>query len=152
QPGYYSTLVTRADTGITKISDIKGKEASLSIAYADPTSTSGFLAPSKMLLDAGIDLATLNKNQLFAGGHDKAILADFQGKTKLNGTNEGALLSACQAGLVNRVRDLVGGENTVNCQKQGASADGKDDLVIIAKYKLPGSPISYRTTMDPNLS
>src|SRR5262249_42520102 len=79
KPGYFSLVMARADSGITKLDDIKGKEDSLTIAYADLGSTSGFLAPNKMLKDAGIDIVKLDKHQLIAGGHDKDILATYQG-------------------------------------------------------------------------
>ncbi len=89
KPGYYSLIMARADSGITKLDDIKGREDSLTIAYADLGSTSGFLAPNKMLKDAGINISILDKHQLIAGGHDKDILAVFQGTTKLGGTPSG---------------------------------------------------------------
>ena len=39
--GYYSIMVAKKDSGITKLDDIKGKK----LGFADPDSTSGYLIP-----------------------------------------------------------------------------------------------------------
>jgi phosphate/phosphite/phosphonate ABC transporter binding protein len=39
--GYYSIMVARKDSGITKLEDLKGKK----LGFADPDSTSGYLVP-----------------------------------------------------------------------------------------------------------
>ena len=49
--GYYSVMVTRADSGINSLDDLKGK----SFGWADPNSTSGYLIPSIELKAAGMD-------------------------------------------------------------------------------------------------
>src|SRR6202044_97902 len=50
---YYSVMVTRKDSGITSVEQMKGH----SLAFADPNSTSGYLIPSATLKTHGIDLA-----------------------------------------------------------------------------------------------
>jgi len=70
---YYSVMVTRADSGITSIEQMKGH----SLAFADPNSTSGYLIPSATLKAKGIDLAEGKyfSRTGFAGGHEQAVVA-----------------------------------------------------------------------------
>ena len=153
KPGYWSTMYVRGDSGFTKLEDLKGKEDTTPIAFVDPGSTSGYLAPNNMLKMAGLDLAKIQKNQLLAGGHDKTALAVYQGKTKVGVSYEQMLYDLCKKGLINRVVDKAeGGYLKGDCQKDGASTDTKDDLIIVKKFLLPASPVAYRTTLDPKIS
>ena len=70
---YYSVIVTRADSGIKTLAELKGH----SLAWADPNSTSGYLIPSATLKAQGIDL-TPGKyfTQVgFSGGHEQGVVA-----------------------------------------------------------------------------
>jgi phosphonate transport system substrate-binding protein len=51
RPGYHSAIVVLKDSPIQKVEELRGKKLSM----ADIGSTSGHLAPSKLLLDAGLD-------------------------------------------------------------------------------------------------
>lgn len=70
---YYSVILTRADSGIRSLADLRGH----SLAWADPNSTSGYLIPSSTLKTQGIDLtpgkyfSTLG----FSGGHEQGVVA-----------------------------------------------------------------------------
>ncbi len=70
---YYSVMVTRKDSGITSIDQMKGH----SLAWADPNSTSGYLIPSATLKSKGIDLrdGAYFTRTGFAGGHEQAVVA-----------------------------------------------------------------------------
>jgi phosphonate transport system substrate-binding protein len=70
---YVSVMVTRKDSGITSIAQMKGH----SLAWADPNSASGYLIPSASLKASGIDLAdgAYFSRTGFAGGHEQAIIA-----------------------------------------------------------------------------
>jgi phosphonate transport system substrate-binding protein len=70
---YYSVMVTRKDSGITSIAQMKGH----SLAWADPNSTSGYLIPSATLKTKGIDLAdgAYFSHTGFAGGHEQGVVA-----------------------------------------------------------------------------
>ena len=46
--GYYSIMVARKDSGVTKLEDMKGKK----LGFADPDSTSGYLLPLVTLPEA----------------------------------------------------------------------------------------------------
>jgi phosphonate transport system substrate-binding protein len=70
---YYSVMVTRKDSGINSIEEMKGH----SLAFADPNSTSGYLIPSATLKTRGIDLADGKyfSRTGFAGGHEQGVVA-----------------------------------------------------------------------------
>jgi phosphonate transport system substrate-binding protein len=51
RPDYFSAIITMADSGVTSVSDLKGKK----VAVGDVGSTSSHLGPSQLLMDYGID-------------------------------------------------------------------------------------------------
>jgi phosphate/phosphite/phosphonate ABC transporter binding protein len=53
--GYHSVIVVGTDSAHRSVDDLKGK----SLAFADPNSTSGYIAPRYFLKEAGFDPATL---------------------------------------------------------------------------------------------
>lgn len=74
--GYYSVMVTRADSGIETLEDMKGK----SLGYADPNSTSGYLIPNVELdeqLEGGVD-GYFGETK-FMGGHENGVLGVLNG-------------------------------------------------------------------------
>jgi phosphonate transport system substrate-binding protein len=73
--GYYSVMVTRADSGIESLEDMKGK----TLGFADPNSTSGYLIPSVELpeqVEGGMDYFADTK---FMGGHENGVLGVLNG-------------------------------------------------------------------------
>lgn len=152
-PSYYSVLYARGDSGITSLKDLIGKEDKIKTAFVDAGSTSGFLAPSKMLLDAGVNIDKIRDGQILAGGHDKSAIVTAAGQTQIGASFESMLYELCKQGTIDTVQDKAGGGNTPgDCKKSGANNDPKDDLITLAKFQLPASPFVYRTTMDPKLS
>ncbi len=51
RPDYFSAVIVRADSGINKVTDLKGKK----VAMSDIGSTSGHLGPSQVIKDNGLD-------------------------------------------------------------------------------------------------
>ena len=70
---YRSQIITRADSGINSINDLRGKK----FAFVDPASASGFLFPNYTLAQMGIDYKTFFSDTIFAGGHDKVVIAVY---------------------------------------------------------------------------
>ncbi|HVZ06875.1 phosphate/phosphite/phosphonate ABC transporter substrate-binding protein [Rhodopila sp.] len=70
---YIAVMITRADSGIRSIADMKGH----SLAWADPNSASGYLIPAASLRKQGIDLSdgAYFSRTGFAGGHEQGIIA-----------------------------------------------------------------------------
>ncbi|HEY8656090.1 MAG TPA: phosphate/phosphite/phosphonate ABC transporter substrate-binding protein [Candidatus Limnocylindria bacterium] len=74
---YQSQIIVRADSGITDINGLKG----LDFAFTDPISTSGYLFPTLLVKEkTKQDPKTFFKKTIFAGGHDKAVLAVYNGQ------------------------------------------------------------------------
>lgn len=67
---YLSYMVTKPDSGIRSISDVRGRR----VCFVDPGSTSGYLYPWEGLQAVGID-PTKDVTAVFAGGHDRSALA-----------------------------------------------------------------------------
>ena len=114
--GYYSIGFARADSGITSLEDLKGKE----FGFGDPNSTSGYLIPSIEIAEAGFSMqpGAYFSDVVFTGGHEQTIVAvsngdvdagvtwaDGQGAWE-DGYNSGALRKASDAGLVD-MNELV---------------------------------------------
>ena len=68
---YKSCIIVRADSDIKALDDLRGR----TFAFVTPTSTSGGVAPTYVLLKNGIDPDKDFKRVLFAGKHDAVYLA-----------------------------------------------------------------------------
>jgi phosphonate transport system substrate-binding protein len=81
-PYYYAAIITRADSGINKLEDLRGR----TFAFGDSLSTTGNVFPRKMFKDHGIDPVRDFKQILFSGGHDATVLAVLNGKVDAGAT------------------------------------------------------------------
>ena len=79
---YYAAIITRADSGINSIKDLRNK----TFAFGDPLSTTGHIIPKKMFLENGIDPNKDFKNVLYSGGHDATVLAVLNRKVDAGAT------------------------------------------------------------------
>ncbi len=71
-PGYKAVLVSRSDSGIKKVEDLKGKIVGLT----DPASTSGNLLPRVSFTDViGAELEDHFSRVVYTGGHDLSAIA-----------------------------------------------------------------------------
>lgn len=73
---YKSCIITKPDSGIQTFADLKGR----TFSFVTPTSTSGGVAPTYMLIKNGIDPDNDFKRKIFAGKHDASFLAVKNGK------------------------------------------------------------------------
>ena len=87
-PKYLSQIITRTDSGVNSLADLKGK----AFAFGDPGSTSGSLFPRMMLRDAGYTCSTTTLTECaglgtvtFTGGHDAAAAAVNAGQVAAAG-------------------------------------------------------------------
>lgn len=76
KPTYYSALVVRDDSRFRTLDDLRGA----SIAWVDPTSTSGYVIPRYLVLQRGLDPSRFFARQVFAGQHDAAVIAVQRGQ------------------------------------------------------------------------
>lgn len=137
--GYYSIMVARKDSGITKLEDLKGKK----LGYADPDSTSGYLVPAVTLPRAlgGTPVKDYFAETGFGGGHENLVLEVLKG-TFDAGTTWGSGVGDWDKGYTSG--------NLAKMVEKGIL--DMDDLVEIWKSPLiPNGPIVVRTSMDADM-
>ncbi|OFW40987.1 MAG: putative selenate ABC transporter substrate-binding protein [Acidobacteria bacterium RIFCSPLOWO2_12_FULL_67_14] len=81
---FHSKFITRKDTGITKLAELKGKIFS----FGSVSSTSGHLMPRYFLLQNGIDPERDFAKFSFSGAHDATALWVESGKVDAGALNE----------------------------------------------------------------
>jgi phosphonate transport system substrate-binding protein len=76
---FTSRIFVRKDTGVRDVEDLRGK----TIAFVDPTSSSGYIYPMALLIQRGLvknrDPKTFFREAMFAGAHDAAMRALLNG-------------------------------------------------------------------------
>jgi phosphonate transport system substrate-binding protein len=76
---YTSRIYVRQESGIKTLQELRGK----TIAFVDPSSTSGYVYPMVMLIEKGLvrnkDPKTFFKEFVFAGSHDAGLQALLNG-------------------------------------------------------------------------
>jgi phosphonate transport system substrate-binding protein len=83
KPVHHAVIVTREDSGISSLEDIKGR----SFAFGDINSTSGHIVPRTMLLEAGIDVKDLMYYN-YLGRHEEVLKALLHGDFDAGGVME----------------------------------------------------------------
>jgi phosphonate transport system substrate-binding protein len=137
--GYYSIMVARKDSGITKLEDMKGKK----LGFADPDSTSGYLVPAVTLPAAlgGTPVKDYFGETGFGGGHENLVLEVLKG-TFDAGTTWGS--------GVGEFKDGYTSGNLAKMVSKGVL--DMDDLVELWKSPLiPNGPIVVRSLMDADM-
>ncbi|MBI2563281.1 MAG: putative selenate ABC transporter substrate-binding protein [candidate division NC10 bacterium] len=81
---FHSKFITRKDTGITKLADLKGK----TFSFGSVSSTSGHLMPRYFLLQNGINPERDFAKFSFSGAHDATSLWVESGKVDAGALNE----------------------------------------------------------------
>jgi phosphonate transport system substrate-binding protein len=79
---YTGQLITRADSGIASLADLKGKV----VCWVDPNSTSGYIIPRIMLLANGINPDTDFAQQIEAGSHNNVVTQVYNGDCDVGAT------------------------------------------------------------------
>ncbi|MBC2772546.1 phosphonate ABC transporter substrate-binding protein [Rhizobium sp. AQ_MP] len=136
--GYYSIMVARKDSGITKIEDIKGKK----LGYADPDSTSGYLVPLVTLPEAlGAPVDQVVASTGFGGGHENLVLEVVKGTFDV-GTTWGSGVGEFKDGYTSGNLKKMVDKGILNM----------DDLVEVWKSPLiPNGPVVVRTSMNEDM-
>lgn len=77
---YKGVILARTDAGINSLDDLKGKR----FAWVDPSSASGYLYPAALLAEKTSynpkNPTGFLASQVFAGGHDKVVIALMNGQ------------------------------------------------------------------------
>ena len=99
---YMGQIIAHVDSGINSVNDIKGKK----FAFTDPSSTSGYMFPLKILKDAGVELG----NTVFAIKHDNVVSMIYQKQMQIFGISVN--ISATQACRLSMHSRFKGGSIT----------------------------------------
>lgn len=97
EPTYQSMMITRADSDIQGIEDLRGR----TFAFVDPASTSGHLFARKGFREAGIDPDADLAETTFAGGHDAVGLAVQNGTVDAGAIASNTLEKLFSEGVLN---------------------------------------------------
>lgn len=81
-PYYFSAIVVRSDSPFKTIDDLRGE----TIAWVDPSSSSGHIFPKAGLIERGINPDSFFSKQVYAGSHDALLLSIINGTTKAGAT------------------------------------------------------------------
>ncbi|NNJ16090.1 phosphonate ABC transporter substrate-binding protein [Pseudomonas putida CSV86] len=122
---YHSLIISRADSPIKSLADLKGH----TFAFVDPSSASGHLFPKAGLEQAGYTPETTFSRMIFSGSHDASILAVANRKVDAAAVADRILATALAQGSV----------------KQG------ELKVIWTSPDIPESPMVWRKDLDPAL-
>ena len=94
KPVHHSVIVTREDSGINNLEDIKGR----SFAFGDINSTTSHIVPRAMLLSAGIDVKDLLYYN-YLGHHEEVIKGLLNGDFDAGGVMETVALKYKDKGI-----------------------------------------------------
>lgn len=121
EAGYYSEILVRKDSGIETIEDLKGK----TIAFVDPSSTSGYLFPGAYLKEHGIDFEK-DMEYVYSGGHDKSLQM-----------------------ILNKDVDAIATFQAVGLRYQKEFPTAEEDLKTLIKTDMiPGISVTVSSSMD----
>jgi phosphonate transport system substrate-binding protein len=81
-PYYGSQILVRADLGAKSLADLRGKR----FAFGDPASTSSYIWPAVYIKKKGFDPDRFFSQTIFAGGHDRVVIAIYQGSVDAGAT------------------------------------------------------------------
>lgn len=124
---YKGIIFVRADSGITTLQELKGK----SVAFADRTSTSGYLYPARLLKDAGVDPVKDIKAVNMSG--TVSVNAVYGGQAAGGATYEGGIVLACTDPVTGKVDE----------------AKVKQFRVLATTASIPNGMIVARANLDP---
>jgi len=122
---YHSIIVTRIDSGIKTLADLKGR----SFAFVDPASTSGNLIPRKMLIENGINPDEDFSMSFYAGTHNSVEYAIANKKVDAGADSDNSYQRMVKAGEI----------------------DPNINKIIYTSSSIPGSPIVVRGDLPENL-
>ena len=127
---YQSQFIVKAGSPIKTIADFKGKK----LAFVDPSSTSGYLLPLKMLRDKGIEPS----ETVFAMKHDNVVSMVYNGQVDGGAT----FYTPPHDGKIEDARRLV--------KTQYPDVEEKVQIIQLSEPIL-NDPIVFRSTLPEEL-
>ena len=129
---YKSCIITKADSGLQTLSDLKGKK----FAFVTPTSTSGGVGPRYYLGKNGINPEKYFEKLIYAGKHDAVFLAVKNGKVDAGAVGDPYFSRWKERGILNFEKWDEPNDTIVN-----------GDLRVLGCQKVPSTPMVARTAL-----
>ncbi|PIP96480.1 MAG: phosphonates-binding protein [Bdellovibrio sp. CG12_big_fil_rev_8_21_14_0_65_39_13] len=129
---YQGMIVANADSGINTVADLKDKR----FAFVDPSSTSGYMFPLKVVKDAGVELG----NTTYAMKHDNVITMVYQKQVDAGAAYYSA---PGEDGSIRDARQRV--------QTQFPDVAEKVKIVSITE-KIPNDPFVFRKDLSSDIT
>lgn len=126
---YQGQIIAHVDSTIKDIKDLEGKK----FAFTDPSSTSGYMFPLKIIKDNNVTLG----NQTFAIKHDNVVTMIYQKQVDAGATYYSA---PSEEGKIRDARERV--------KTQFPDVEDKVKIVAITE-KIPNDPFVFRKDLDP---
>ncbi len=126
---YWSFIIARTDSQINKLEDLKGKK----FAFGDPISTSGCLYAKDLLRKSGFDPDTFFSQVVYAGGHDKVVMAVYNGQVDA-GAIYGGVVSDAREKVLKALPDVM-----------------KKTKVIAKSVEIPNDTVSVRKDLPDDI-
>jgi phosphonate transport system substrate-binding protein len=129
-PTYKAQIVVRNDSKISKLEDLNGKR----FAFVDPSSTSGYLMPLKLMRDRGVKPS----ETMFAMRHDSVVSMVYQGQVDGGAT----FYSPPFEGAIQDARRLV--------KSQYPDVESKIKVLELTD-SIPNDPVVFRRDMPDEM-
>jgi len=134
---YKSCIITRPDSGIKTLQDLKGK----SFAFVTPTSTSGGVGPRFYLNKNGINPEDFFKSLIYAGKHDSVFLAVKNKKVDAGAVGDLYFSRWKERGLLKYSKYDEPNDNLKD----------SPDLYLLGCQKVPGTPMVGRKKLGKEM-
>ena len=121
---YQGQIIAHVDSGINSIADLDGKK----FAFTDPSSTSGYMFPLKIMKDAKVNPS----NTMFAIKHDNVVTMVYQGQVDAGATYYSA------PSAEGKIRDA-----RARVKTQFPDVEDKVKIVTTTE-KIPNDPFVFR--------
>lgn len=133
--GYYAIGLAKKDSGITTITEAKGKR----LGYADPDSTSGYLVPLTALPAVlGEKPDTFFASTDFGGGHENLVLGLLDDKFDVVTTWGSGVGEFSEGYTSGNIRSMV----------DKGMLDMEDVVEVWRSPLIPNGPLVYRSNLD----
>jgi phosphonate transport system substrate-binding protein len=129
---YQGQILAHVDSDIKEVKDLAGKR----MAFVDPSSTSGYMFPLKLLKEAGVEPG----NTTFANKHDNVVIMIYQKQVDAGATYYSA------PSAEGSIRDARGRVKT-----QFPDVEEKIKIVAITD-KIPNDPFVFRKDLSPEIT
>jgi phosphonate transport system substrate-binding protein len=129
---YQGQIIAHVDSGIKTVKDLEGKK----FAFTDPSSTSGFMFPTKILKDNNVKTG----NTTFAIKHDNVVTMVYQKQVDAGATYYSA---PSESGKIRDARSRV--------KTQFPDVEDKVKIVTITD-KIPNDPFVFRKDLPAEIT